>query len=122
MRAGEGRGALRRMRALSIRQPWAELIARGKKKEERRTWARDFRGDLLVVASRAREDDLCRESGLAPGDVMYGQALCVVDFWKVTGEEGDYAWHFRNVRPVKPFDVKGFASIFHVDDHLIRIV
>ena len=30
------------MRALSVRQPWAELIAQGKKKIEYRSWKRDW--------------------------------------------------------------------------------
>lgn len=42
------------MRALSVKQPWAELIARGnKKKKELRTWSRSCFGELLIVASKA---------------------------------------------------------------------
>ncbi|MBK6692827.1 MAG: ASCH domain-containing protein [Myxococcales bacterium] len=45
------------MRALSVKQPWAELIAAGKKKIEYRTWSVDLRGELLIVASKSRNDD-----------------------------------------------------------------
>jgi hypothetical protein len=34
------------MRALSVKQPWAELIARGEKKKEFRTWSRSCFGEL----------------------------------------------------------------------------
>ena len=34
------------MKALSIQQPWAWLIAHGKKDVENRTWATAFRGGL----------------------------------------------------------------------------
>lgn len=54
------------MRALSVRQPWAELIARGRKKVECRSWSRDFRGDLLIVASASRHDDVCRDERIDP--------------------------------------------------------
>ncbi len=52
--------------------------------------------------------------------MVYGAAVCVVDLWKVTGDEGDYSWHVRNPRRVEPIAVKGYASIYHVDDALIR--
>ncbi|HRG94681.1 MAG TPA: ASCH domain-containing protein [Polyangiaceae bacterium] len=110
------------MRALSVKQPWAELIALGKKKIEFRTWQRDFRGDLLIVASKSRQDDECEEEGLDPTRLVYGAAICVVDFWKVTGSDGDYEWHLRAPRRVEPFAVKGYASIYNVDDALIREV
>lgn len=108
------------MRALSVRQPWAELIAQGKKKIEYRSWKRDFRGDLLIVASASRHDDECADERLDPDKLTYGAAVCVVDLWKVTGDEGDYSWHVRNPRRVEPVAVKGFASIYHVDDAVIR--
>lgn len=38
----------------------------------------------------------------------------------MTGDEGDYSWHVRNPRRVSPVAVKGYASIYHVDDALIR--
>ena len=40
------------MKALSIRQPWAWLIAHGHKPVENRTWPTAYRGDLLIHASK----------------------------------------------------------------------
>lgn len=40
------------MKALSIRQPWAEMILRHGKDIENRTWPPNFRGRLLVHASK----------------------------------------------------------------------
>lgn len=40
------------MKALSIRQPWAWLIAYGLKDIENRTWPTHFRGRFLIHASR----------------------------------------------------------------------
>jgi hypothetical protein len=38
--------------AISVRQPWASLLAMGKKPVENRTWARNFRGRVLIHASK----------------------------------------------------------------------
>lgn len=43
----------RRVKALSIQQPWAWLIVTGKKDVENRSWPTDFRGRFLVHAGRA---------------------------------------------------------------------
>lgn len=109
------------MRALSIRQPWAELIARGKKKIEYRTWKVDFRGDLLVVASATRNDGDCVDEGFDPNTLTYGKAVCVVDLVDVTeGEDGLYEWHVRRPRRVAPVPIKGYAAIYNVPDSKIR--
>jgi hypothetical protein len=110
------------MRALSVKQPWAELIARGKKKKEFRTWSRSCFGELLIVASKAVEKDDIAEAGLDAASLVYGRAVCVVDFHKVTGDEADYAWHLRNPRRVEPIEVRGSASLYHVPDERIRFV
>lgn len=38
--------------ALSVRQPWAFLIVQGIKEEEYRSWTTDYRGRLLIHASK----------------------------------------------------------------------
>jgi CheY-like chemotaxis protein len=108
------------MRALSIKQPWAELIALGRKRIEYRTWKGDHRGPLLVVASTARQDEKCRENGLDPAALPYGKAVCVVDVVSVTGDDGNYEWHLRNPRRVAPVAIRGSAAIFNVEDSKIR--
>lgn len=46
------------MLALSIRQPWAWLIANGHKDVENRTWTHGYKGPLLIHAGKGmtRED------------------------------------------------------------------
>lgn len=41
------------MKALSLRQPWASLVAVGAKKYETRTWSTKYRGPLVIHASKA---------------------------------------------------------------------
>ena len=40
------------MQALSIKQPWAYLVAHGIKDIENRTWTTQFRGEFLIHASK----------------------------------------------------------------------
>ena len=40
------------MKALSLKQPYAELILQGKKKIELRKWNTKFRGEFLIHASK----------------------------------------------------------------------
>ncbi len=41
------------MKALAVREPWASLIASGRKTIEVRTWRTTHRGPLVVVASKS---------------------------------------------------------------------
>jgi activating signal cointegrator 1 len=50
--------------ALSVRQPWAELIMLGRKTIELRTWSCDYRGRLWVHASRRADPKLDALFGL----------------------------------------------------------
>lgn len=45
------------MRALSIQPPWGELIMSGIKRFENRTWRTEYRGPLLVHASKKVDKD-----------------------------------------------------------------
>ena len=44
-----------RMKVISLLQPWASLIALGEKKIETRSWKTDYRGPLLIHASKSLE-------------------------------------------------------------------
>ena len=44
------------MKALSLMEPWAALIAAGVKSIETRSWRTAYRGPLYIHASRAKVD------------------------------------------------------------------
>jgi hypothetical protein len=48
------------MKALSIRQPWAELIVQGKKEIEIRSWNTKFRGYFLIHASGMADKNMIK--------------------------------------------------------------
>jgi hypothetical protein len=93
------------MKALSIRSPYAGQILSDEKKVEYRTWTTNYRGDLLVCCSQS------------PKSGYSGKAVCIVELYKIDEDPkyDEYRWHLRNVRPVKPFAVKGRLGIFEVE-------
>jgi len=40
------------VKAISIKEPWASMIKSGKKTIETRTWKTDYRGKILLCASK----------------------------------------------------------------------
>jgi hypothetical protein len=88
------------MKALSVRQPWAGLIAAGIKNVENRTW-RPPRGKLLICAGIAKVNtddvrlarEMCKALGTAyPSDlcVRTGAALATVEVvGTMEKEDGD---------------------------------
>jgi hypothetical protein len=103
------------MHALSVRQPYAERIASGRKRAEFRTWApRSIVGrDLLIVSSRIVE---------AGGEGWpIGVAICVVHVEEIEDrDDGGFAWRLSDPRRVLPTPIKGSAALFHVDDTRIE--
>ena len=45
------------MKALSLWEPWASLIRAGAKTYETRSWSTNYRGNLLICASKKRDKD-----------------------------------------------------------------
>ena len=67
------------MKALSFRQPWAELILQGRKTMDLRTYRTSHRGPLAIHASRKVERDACLEHGLDPDNLEAGGVVGVVE-------------------------------------------
>lgn len=111
------------LKALSLKQPWANMIASGRKTIETRRWPTDYRGPLLIVSSRT------------PNIPPAGYAVALVtlsDCRPMTKTDeseagcavypGAYAWVLNDIRRLKPFPVKGQLGIYEVsveDDMLV---
>lgn len=107
------------MKALSIKQPWASMIARGEKTIETRTWRTKYRGPLLIVSSKKP----------AIKGLPAGMAMVVVDLvdcrpmTRGADEEaarcdvypGAHAWVLENVREIPSFPVKGCLGFYEVE-------
>ena len=115
------------MRALNIKQPWAALVADGSKDLEVRTWRTDYRGPVVIVASKspARLRDVDQHvqlRRLAPR----GVAVCIVDLVDIipglalhrnrTGgfdPTGQWCWVLTNPRRIKQVPVLGKLGLWH---------
>lgn len=119
------------MKALSVRQPWAELIARGTKTIEVRSWRTTHRGPLLLCTGGAWH----REGVALHGKLgERGVAVCVVevvDCRPLTVEDstiagldvssyvGQWAWVLAHPRRVEPTPIRGQLMTFDIDDAAI---
>jgi len=106
------------MKAITLRQPWASLVASNRKTIETRTWQTGYRGDLLICAS-------ARSPGYEhlPGGVALA-VVRLVDCRPMTEADQEaaccaiypraVAWVLENVRPLTPFRVVGQQRLFDV--------
>lgn len=62
-------------RALSIRQPWAELILQGRKDIETRSWNTQFRGEFLIHTSKQIDIESCEYFKIDPKSLVTGALI-----------------------------------------------
>jgi hypothetical protein len=101
------------VKALSIKQPWANLIASGEKTIETRTWATEYRGELLLVSSKTPKIEPAG-CALAIAQLVDCRPMTRVDEAAARCElyPGAFAWVLRDVRAIEPFPVKGSLGIY----------
>lgn len=106
-------------RALSVKEPWASLIREGKKTIETRTWNTKYRGDVLIVASK-RPKSFYAGNALAIAELIDCRPMTDVDVSRACCLVYDRAWSWvlQNVRPIKPFSVKGQLGLYTVQADL----
>lgn len=124
------------MRAISLHQPWATLIAIGAKRYETRSWATNYRGPLAIHAAKRPAKPVEWPFGIRPAlkaagfgwdgeDLPYGCIVCTVELVNVYRVEtmhmpatapeqwyGDYspgrfAWRLENVQLVDNVPARG---------------
>ena len=91
--------------ALSIRQPYAELIMQGKKKIEYRTVkTKKLKERIYIYASLTpgwTED--WEKINLKPGDLPIGVLIGTVEIVDCQGVKGDYEWILANPSHLEEF-------------------
>lgn len=109
------------MKGLSVREPFASLIADGRKSIETRTWYTSYRGPLLICASAK------------PKIHKAGYAVCIVTVFDVRKMHTDdagaamcdyipglYAWVLTNLHSfTRPMPAKGARSLWDVDPFVV---
>lgn len=119
------------MKAITLHQPWASLIATGVKTIETRRWRTSYRGDLLICAGKKPLSPFLARCAPQYLDFPLGVALCIVELYDVRTLPLDdaagwraaacdpypdaWAWMIRNVRRIEPVPVTGQRMLFDVD-------
>lgn len=127
------------MKALSIRQPYAELILSGRKRYELRSWSTKERGRVLVHASSTitpEEREAAQQAGLDLKSLERGAVLGSVEIigcgpftpemaeemrakgaYSGEWEPGTYAFTLQNPRRFRtPIPLKGRLGFFEIPD------
>ena len=63
------------MKALTLRQPYAELMVQGKKTIEIRMWNTSFRGEFLVHSAKKTFEQDCKKFKLDPNKLVTGKII-----------------------------------------------
>ncbi|HBP1419642.1 MULTISPECIES: ASCH domain-containing protein [Pseudomonas] len=119
------------MKALSIRQPWAWLVANGHKDIENRDWATNFRGRFLIHAAKGMTRDEYEEArdfaaynGVtipAPHELerggIVGEASIIgcVDRCNSLWFFGRYGFELADAKPLPFQPMKGQLGFFEVE-------
>jgi hypothetical protein len=120
------------IKALTIRQPWAELILRGSKPYELRTWKTKYRGPLVIHASGKIDAEDARHFGLNPEKLVtsafVGFAI-LKDVRPYTRKDArllkkrragygwfphNLSWVLKKPQHISPIEAKGQLGLFRV--------
>ncbi|MGA9350242.1 MAG: ASCH domain-containing protein [Anaerolineae bacterium] len=127
------------MKALSIRQPWAELILQGRKTIELRTWPTSYRGRIAIHASQTVREEACIAYGLDPARMVRGALVGTVELvdvlpldeaaWEALRDQhlslSDFpgpmfGWRLEAPQRLpQPIPMRGRMSLFNVADEVI---
>lgn len=115
------------MKAITICQPYAELIASGEKVIENRTWQTFYRGPLAIHAGKSKawlgEDD-------DPAAFVFGAVVAVVQLTDCVRVDalpshlrenehanGPWCWLLADAKRVKPSDpARGSLGLWDIED------
>lgn len=105
------------MKALTVKQPWASMIALGEKTQEFRSWPTMHRGQLLICSAARPVVTFPDDDEDLPGITLpAGYALAVVDLVKCRPDlEHGFSWELQDPREIIPFRVKGKQRLFEID-------
>ena len=109
------------MKALSVKQPWAGLIAAGKKTIELRSWRTSHRGPLLIVSSLRPTGEGPTGVGLCIVDLLDCRPMVIADATAACSDydDGIYSWVLGPPKLIVMRPISGRLRLFEVADELI---
>lgn len=104
------------MKAISIKEPWASMIANGQKTIETRVWKTSYRGKLLICASAAPHSILAGNA-IATANLVDCKPMTIMDVGRACCNvyPNAQSWFLENVKTIAPFKVKGKLRLFDVN-------
>lgn len=112
------------MKALSIKDPWAYLIAIGEKDVENRTWRTNFRGRIYIHVSAKTDKNCSVNSDGLPFNrtlsAIIGEVTiidCIKNSLSIWAEDGCYHWVLKDAilydTPI--LNIKGKLGVWDYD-------
>ncbi len=125
------------MKALTLKQPFAELILQGKKKIELRRWNTKFRGDFLIHSSKVSDEKAMKKFGfeeLPCGSILGKVTLVEVKHYRSKEEHmkdkklhlansywGKYGFVLENPVRINPVPFKGQLNFWDYNEEIAGI-
>lgn len=129
------------MKVITVKQPWATLIADGYKEYEFRTWKTKYRGDILIHAGKGIDKKAMERFKYLNLEYPTSQIIAkatIADCVKVddklrsiltkkdpivykgiinktSNDWNGYGFKLENVEKIKPIEVKGKLSLWDYD-------
>lgn len=129
------------MKVLTIKQPFASLIAEGYKEYEFRTWKTKYRGDILIHAGKGIDKEAMKRyehlnleypSGKIIAKATITDCVPITDqmkeylkendplvyygaIHKSNKDKTDYGFKLENIQKIEPIDAVGKLSFWEID-------
>ncbi len=126
------------MKVITIKQPWATLIAKGYKKYEFRTWKTNYRGEILIHAGKGVDKEAitrfeyldleypmgfiiatARISDCIEVDDSFRKKVLLIDPIVYKGlskkDWNGYAFKMEDVQEIDPIEANGKLSLWEYD-------
>ncbi len=132
---------MKKIKVLSVRQPWAWLIVSGYKNIENRSWKTDYRGELFIHAGKSFDwnaltylcpslyyEMVCLHFGIRGQQITmrkeeFGAIVgyceltgCVRDANSIWADPGYWHWKLRRTMQLAPIPLKGRLGIFEIPE------
>lgn len=124
------------MKALSVKQPWANALVEGAKTIEVRSWTTPHRGPLLICASSSPKNVFWQDPDTKEKFLFYaGCIIGIVDLIECRPmtkadedaalsdyQAGTYAWVTKPIAFCRPDPILGKLHLYEVpDEEIVRI-
>lgn len=87
------------MKAITIQQPYAALIAEGIKEYEFRTWKTAYRGPLLIHAGKGMDKKACSRFALYNLDYLAGAVIAKAELTDCIAVDDAFRRHLQEKNP-----------------------